>query len=786
MAVVARSLSDTLVNAAPPSLLRGGVYVPFSTSLLMIARLRLDDDGRPTALVPALSGGQGYYVVPWPMLPDLVNMSIYDRALHESLAGILQADPNSVRKKALDVRRIGLCGPRAAKNAEADYKEDCRRRENIFCYLVQRIASQTGRPIEDLDSSNMRSSENLTALRGLATNIDMEPDILIERLDAWSAQIALLGLNQKDLRGPIRQQLGDLRAMFDIMGEWASNDHPEYVGSAKRCLTSGEAIMDLIQSQITRIDNECDDAVRVLSSWETNSGLLKSIANFSATAVQIWHAATVEWRAVAKERDRHAMRAKIGFIETLLPVLAPSDMLKFQRNRATQELMKGGSKPIRKRFKSRRTGVREPDAGLRDTVIASTDPKQSLQNILCWAFRKLITPNGKHAKPGDISQGAVDSLIGHLRKTWSTRDVARFDAVMASVEDPETFSREVMQLRKTIDLMLAEWLVWNQTARAGKPADRGRRGANVPVLTEEEIYAATMMICASQVVALTSQLPAAPIAWITIDHMRHIGTTLERLARANYALGGIGCLQLVMRDLAEPCEIVQTLRHIVAHHGPQVTDHPAMRTVVEALLARLTGLRDEIRQAADSFDGSGRLPQAIEHFVTSVNSGVMSLPLRQDGGVAGKVRAIIVEVAEIIRTTVLEQLETTIVQAFPCCADPFANDDEGKIADVTESIDQDSLACIESTLDMLQWLRDSHRMFELTNALNACKANSATAADRVASRLQQAILRMGTSNTEHLQSHIMSTVWLVERIVGADTADRLRQQTAPLASGKAA
>lgn len=786
MAVVARSLSDTLVNAAPPSLLRGGVYVPFSTPLLMIARLRLDDDGRPTALVPALSGGQGYYVVPWPMLPDLVNMTIYDRALHESLAGILHADPNTVRKKALDVRRTGLCGPRAAKSAEDDHIKDSRRRESIFCYLVQRIASQTGRPIEGLDAGNMRSAENLTALRGLATNIEMAPDVLIERLDEWSAQIALLGLNQKDLRGPIRQQLGDLRTMFDIMGEWASSDHPEYVGSAKRCLTSGEAILDLIQSQITRIDNECDDALRVLSSWETNSGLLKSIANFSATAVQIWHAATVDWRAVAKDRDRHAMRAKIGFIETLLPVLAPTDMLKFQRNRATQELMKGGAKPIRKRFKSRRIGAREPDAGLRDAIIASTDPKQALQYILCWAFRKLITAKDKRVTPGDISQGAVDSLIGHLRKTWSTRDVSRFDAVMATVEDPETFGREVAQLRKTIDLMLAEWLVWNQTARVGKTAAGGRRSPNVPVLTEEEVYAATMMICASQVVSLTSQLPASPIAWITIDHMRHIGTTLERLARSNYALGGIGCLHLVMRDLAEPCDIVQTLRHIVAHHGPQVTDHPAMRTVVEALLARLTGLRDEIRSASHTYDGSVQLPQAIEHFVTSVNCGVMTLPLRQDGGVAGKVRTIIDEVAEIIRTEVLERLETTIMETFPCCADPFANDDEGKIADVTESVDQDGLACIESTLDMLQWLRDSHRMFDLTNALKACKANAAAAADRVASRLQQAIVRMGTSNSAHLQSHVSSTVWLVERIVSADAADRLRQQTAPLSSNKAA
>ncbi|MGF1625937.1 MAG: hypothetical protein ACFCVH_13725 [Alphaproteobacteria bacterium] len=783
MAVVARALSDTLVNAAPPSLLRGGVYVPFSTPLLMIARLRLDEDGRPTALVPALSGGQGYYVVPWPMLPDLVNMTIYDRALHESLAGILHADPNFVRKKALDVRRLGLCGPRAAAAAAADHAGDSRRRENIFCFLVQRIAMQAGRPIEGLQASNMRSRENLSALRGLATGIDVSPDALIERLDTWSSQIALLGLDQKDLRGPVRQQLGDLRAMFDVMGEWASNDHPEYVGSAKRCLTAGEAIMDLIQSQITRIDNECEDALGIVVNWTANAGLLKSISNFAVTAVQIWHAATVEWRAVAEDRDRHAMRARIGFIETLLPVLAPSDMLKFQRNRATQELMKGGSKPIRRRFKGRRSSAQEPEAGLREAVIEATNSSEALQHMLCWPFRTLVRSRREPVLPGDLPHGAVASLVHHLRKTWSTRDVARFDAVLATIDEPATFQREVDQLRKTIHLMLAEWLAWHSDPRPGRPADEVRLAQDIPDLTDDEAYAATMMLSVGQVVELLSQLPRPPITWITIDNMRHIGATLEGLARAGFARAGAGCLHLIMRGLAEPCDIIQTLRHLAAHHGPQVTDHPWMRSVVDSLIARLETIRDEIGDAAIRFDGSPQLAQSIERFVAAIGTGVMTLPIRQDGGVSARVRQVIAEVAEIIRAEVLGQLESRILEAFPSCDDPFSSDEEGKIANVVVPPDQEALACIEQTLDLLQSLRDLHRMFDLANALNASKLHAGAAAERVASRLQQAMLRMGTAHSEHLSAHVMSTIWLVERLVGADAADRLRKRTAQMCAG---
>jgi hypothetical protein len=782
LAVAARALSDTFVNAAPPSLLRGGVYVPFTSPLLMIARLRLDEDGRPTALVPALSGGQGYYVVPWPMLPDLVNMTIYDRALHEALAGILHADPNFVRKKALEVRRAGLCGPRAAAVAAEEYAADIGRRENIFCFLVQRIATQAGRPIEGLTAANMRSPENVAALRGLAGVIGLSPDRLVERLDAWSSQITLLGLAQRDLRGPVRQQLGELRAMFDVMGEWASNDHPEYVGSAKRCLTSGEAILDLIQSQITRIDNECEDALGIIANWDANASLLRSISNFAVTAIQIWHAATVEWRAVAEERDRHAMRAKIGFIETLLPVLAPSDMLKFQRNRATQELMKGGARPVRRRFKGRRSAAQEPEAGLREAVAAAAgDPDEALAHMLCWPFRGLVRTRGRAIRPGDVPQTAVAMLVRHLRKTWSARDVARFESVLAAIDDPERFRREVDQLRKTVHLMLAEWLGWHGDRGSPRMREDMPRPPDVPELTDDEAYAAEMMIGVSHVVALLSQLPRPPITWLTIDNMRHIGGTLEALARSGYPTAAVGALHLVMRDLAEPCDIIQTLRHIAAHHGPQVTDHPAMRSIVDALVARLADLRDEIATAAAWSDGSDRLSRTLERFVACVNSGVMTLPLRQDGGVAERVRALVTEVGELLRTEVLEPLDQRVLAAFPACDDPFANDEDGKIANIAALPDHDALCSIEETLDLMRWLRETTRMFDLSNALNAAKLAAGAAAEKVSSRLQQAMLRMGTAQSSHLRSHVMSTVWLIERLIGADAADRLRRRTAQLA-----
>ena len=774
MAVVARALNDTFVNAAPPSLLRGGVYVPFTTPHLMIARLRHDEDGRPNALVPALSGGQGYYVVPWPMLPDLISMTVYDRAMHEAFAGLPQADPILVRSKALEVRQCGLCGPHAAIAAKQDSESDARRRESIFCHLVQLIAVQVGRPIEGLTRDNLRESENMAALRGLATHIDLPPDSLIERLDAWSSQIGLLGMNRKPLRGPIREQVSELRAMLSVMGEWASNDHPEYVGSAMRCLSAGNAILDLIQSQINRIDNECSDALGVVKSWHDSAGRLKSIAGFAATAVQIWHAATGEWRKAAALRDRHEMRAKIGFIETLLPVLAPSDMLKFQRNRVASALSKRPAKSKSIGVTGVRRANSDPGAGLREAIDSAADPTESLQHMLCWPLRSLIRQPNETELPGDISMLATAGLVHNLRKTWSTRDVARFDAVIAAVDDPELFEREVHELRKTVHLMLVEWIHWNSDHQPDD--DTGLdKPADVPTLDDAEIYAATTMLSAPLVNELMGALPAGPITWLTIDNMRHIGTCLESMTKAGFPQAAVAGLHVIMRAMAEPCDIIPTLRHLSAHHAQTVTDQDHMRSIVDALLERLRALSGDVAKAIETFDGTTVLAAAINRYADAVSSGIMNLPLRQDGGVTIRVAQINRALAETIRTDLLDRHGQMIDDAFPSCADPFAKDGQGVVANLNASPDQLSLSRVEAVMDLIPLLADHNKLFGLKSALDQCMARAAEIADRAAVRLLEAVSRTGAAQSQFLAQHVMYTVWVVERTKGSDQADRLRK-----------
>ncbi|MEZ5670187.1 MAG: hypothetical protein R3F55_22705 [Alphaproteobacteria bacterium] len=771
MAVLARKLNDTFVNAAPPSLLRGGVYVPFSSPHLMIARLRLDDEGRPTALVPALSGGHGYYVVPWPMLPDLINMTVYDRALHESLASILHTDPIIVRQKALEVRQLGLCGPGAAEQAVKDAAADTRRRQAIFCHLVQTVAIKIGRPIEGLTPESLHDEANLAALRGLAERIDLAPDALIECLDAWASQLCLLGTSEKDLRGPVRQQLSELRAMLSVMGEWASNDHPEYVGSAKRCLAAGDAIMDLIRSQIGRIDNECGDALTVVRSWQTSAPRLRQVAAFATTAVQIWYAATVSWRAAAALRDRHEMRARIGFIESLLPVLAPSDMLKFQRNRVANDAGANAARPARLRSKIARLQPSNPAGGLREAIVETDDEAAVLVRILCWPFRKLVREAGQAAGPGEIAHETAHDLARYLRRTWSARDVARFEAVLAAVDDPEQFEVEIFELRKTVHLMLVEWLRWN---REGRGDDDMPVPVDVPEFDAAQTYAATLMVMIPQIYALMGALPRPPITWLTIDNMRAIGASLEEMARSGYPLAAVGALHLVMQNLTEPCEIVQTLRHLTAHHGPSVTDQDEMRSIVDALLVRVGKLGAAIVEAADSFDGSPALSNAIDRYVDAIDCGILSLPLRQDGGVTMRVSQINREVAEAIRTGVLERLDSFVADAFPSCADPFTKDAQGMITNLNAAPSLKALRRIEVVVDLSSSLRDKQRLFGLNGALDACKLRASTAAGRSAERLREAVSRTGAAQSPYVLQHIMSTVWAVEQTLGSDQADRLR------------
>ena len=126
----------------PETFEQRGVYVPFTTPILAYARLRRPIGGSLEVLIPGLAGGSETYIIPYKVLPDVLNLLVHDRALHEELLNLRKISPGRVRQSANLVAMTGLGGPALAKRAKQDRQSEQELPTLILFSLIRNAISQ--------------------------------------------------------------------------------------------------------------------------------------------------------------------------------------------------------------------------------------------------------------------------------------------------------------------------------------------------------------------------------------------------------------------------------------------------------------------------------------------------------------------------------------------------------------------------------------------------------------------------------------------------------------------
>ncbi|MEZ5863054.1 MAG: hypothetical protein R3D25_02870 [Geminicoccaceae bacterium] len=108
----------------PSTYAEAGVVAPFTTPLLLQARLRLDYRSRLEVVARNPTGADGVYVVPLASLEEFFRLSLHDRALIERLRGLTPIGPLGIREIALGLASEGLAGPDAEAAATRSLQED--------------------------------------------------------------------------------------------------------------------------------------------------------------------------------------------------------------------------------------------------------------------------------------------------------------------------------------------------------------------------------------------------------------------------------------------------------------------------------------------------------------------------------------------------------------------------------------------------------------------------------------------------------------------------------------
>lgn len=211
----------------PTTFLERGVAVPFTTPLLLGARLRPSNRKGLELVIANISGGRGYYIVSWSALAEFCAPSLHDERLFAVLASRAALSPEDIRLAARQVAQEGWGGrpaARAARQAEAEVPMD---RMRLNLRLLQRLVRQTepaaeaSTPIER-DTPEQQQRRAKRAVLRVAETLGLRPEDVIHGVEGVAGIHQDIGVPEEPLAPRLRRTLGEIEVMTRDFAAWVA------------------------------------------------------------------------------------------------------------------------------------------------------------------------------------------------------------------------------------------------------------------------------------------------------------------------------------------------------------------------------------------------------------------------------------------------------------------------------------------------------------------------------------------------------------------------------------
>lgn len=222
-----------------------GATAPFTTPILSCARVRSDERHNLVLLTPGFAGTASVYVLPWRAIPELVTMTIHDRALHEAIQETNATSPDTMRREVLTVAATGLAGPEVQAAARKAIRDDENYAEQIQAVLILFLLHGLGIDVTSLVGLDLSRSDVLSrakaALQSATTPLGVDLETLYDRMGALSLVLRGLGLTsfgdpgririmleqlvgfERDMINRSNREVGDSQAFFGLAAEVAKH-----------------------------------------------------------------------------------------------------------------------------------------------------------------------------------------------------------------------------------------------------------------------------------------------------------------------------------------------------------------------------------------------------------------------------------------------------------------------------------------------------------------------------------------------------------------------------------
>ncbi len=321
---------------APPTFAERGASVPFTTPIIVGARVR----GRNNDLelvVPNPSGAKGNYILQWKSLPEVFTLSVHDRVLHRAIGEAGASNPTAVRRATLKTAATGLAGPAAAKQAKTVLKEEEDFKLLIqFALLSDTVAQLSGGQLQitlaHVQSDTGRQQAKLILAR-VAHKVNLEGNELYGVIEAWSDLVGPLGTPKLPKAPRMRKMRNRIDEFANSIGSWSEVDKSEASPLGALASLVARETAALVSEHLAAVDAHLERIDAAVAKWDKTQVEIERNAERISWMLDGWDLLVAMWEdAVLK--PPYEQQATVQELARILPIVPEEEVTGARRDKA--------------------------------------------------------------------------------------------------------------------------------------------------------------------------------------------------------------------------------------------------------------------------------------------------------------------------------------------------------------------------------------------------------------------------------------------------------------------
>ena len=310
----------------PLSFRERGATIPFTTPLLLNARIRNSAAGRGFEMVISNpSGGRGALILPWAAMPDICSCTLFDRHLWESLAKRTDISPIGIRLEGQRLAAMGLAGRRAALAAKDAQQRETTSQRLMRSMLLESLIFATEAPNETAGRTNNGETEAFLkrAERAVSRAAAIAGVPLAEfTADLEDLAITLSGatpeMDGEDAR--LRHMIVELERMANDITDWVGDQQPEaaHVMAANFVVASARQTLECAEYALNDTDSLIADLGLLVPKWKSEKDRIIERARGPDWVLDGWKTPMALWQSAASTQRRTAIW-EAALIAPILP-----------------------------------------------------------------------------------------------------------------------------------------------------------------------------------------------------------------------------------------------------------------------------------------------------------------------------------------------------------------------------------------------------------------------------------------------------------------------------------